>query len=202
MNSPRATPHVLSACAAACIAVIPACTIDSNAPPPVIISLVDPASGAPGAPTDTTDAAWPFAPRSLRIHPLTHVDVTDPTGAGAAVLILHVELRDRFGDSVKGVGVLSVELSRDVAGAVGATPETRAQWSITDIGDPGVGSRRFDPATRTYRVPLKAPQWVSRWMTDEGERRGGPQSLTLRASFAPAVGEDRRVLTDEFLVEP
>jgi hypothetical protein len=179
--------------------LLASCTVDRAVPATVVLSPVVRGVGDADA-AHRADEAWPFAPRSLRVHPLTHVDVPDPLGDGT--LILHVELRDRFGDSVKGVGQLSVELASTGGGAGFAAPESRVKWDITDIADPQTSSRRFDPATRTYRVPLKSPAWVSRWLSDESERRGGPEHLTLRATFTPTAGEDRRVLTDEYQVEP
>lgn len=176
---------------------------------PVVISPV--AAGAADGAGDESGAGagvggrgtevWPFAPRSVRVHPLTHVDTPDPGGEGT--LILHVELRDRFNDSVKSVGQMSVELTSGTPGAGFATgSQTRVRWDIGDITDPQASSRRFDPSTRTYRIPLKSPPWVSRWLNDENERRGGPDHLTLRVTFSPTAGEDRRVLTDEYFIEP
>ncbi len=200
----RFTPIFALLAAAACTS----CTIDRTATTPVVLSPVVEGVGSGGeqganAPHDKE--LWPFAPRSLRVHPLTHVDAPDPMGEGT--LILHVELRDRFGDSVKGVGQLSVELASAAAvgggaGGFAAGSESRVRWDVPDITDPATSSRRFDPSTRTYRVPLKCPAWVSRWLNDETERRGGPDHLTLRATFTPTAGEDRRVLMDEYSVEP
>lgn len=182
------------------IVALPACTVDRSVATPIVLSpIVE--SGGGGDIGSRVNEQWPFAPRSLRVHPLTHVDAPDPMAPGT--LILHLELRDRFGDSVKGVGRLSVELtSADASSGFAASGESRVKWDVTDIADPQTSSRRFDPSTRTYRVPLKAPAWVSRWLSDEGERRGGPDHLTLRATFTPTAGEDLRVLTDEFSVEP
>ncbi len=193
------TQPIFTLFSAAMLTALPGCIVDKNAAPVVTVSTVDTAPPDSTSPTGESSTAWPFAPRSLRIHPLTHVDAPDPSAGG--ILILHVELRDRFGDSVKGVGALSVDLSRGPANAT-AAPQTRVHWDLGDMSDPETSSRRFDPSTRTYRIPLKAPAWVGQWLADESERRGGPQSLTLRASFAPSVGEDRRVLTDEYGLEP
>ncbi|HEX2836909.1 MAG TPA: hypothetical protein VHN77_02150 [Phycisphaerales bacterium] len=182
--------------------LLASCTIDRTPTATVVLSPSVPAaeSGAESAPAQPADVIA-FAPRSLRVHPLTHVDIQDPGGDG--LLILHVELRDRFGDSVKGIGQLSVDLSSGEPGTGFAQgSETRVRWDVPDIADPETSSRRFDPATRTYRIPLKSPAWVSRWLSDENERRGGPESLTLRVTFTPTAGEDRRVLTDEYQIEP
>ncbi len=45
---------------------------------------------------DAAVAYRAFAPSRVRIHPLTHVDASGSRG----MLVLHYELRDRFGDSV------------------------------------------------------------------------------------------------------
>ncbi|MFI4898387.1 MAG: hypothetical protein ACIARR_11235, partial [Phycisphaerales bacterium JB059] len=55
----------------------------------------------------------PFAPASMRVYPLTQIE---RTGEGEARLVLHLELRDAWGDTVKGIGNLQVQLLRGGAG--------------------------------------------------------------------------------------
>lgn len=139
-----------------------------------------------------------FAPARLRVHPLTHVE---PAGDGASILVLHVELRDRFGDNVKGLGLLRVELLGPEAGTSATLTRTRVEWDVADMGDPATNSRRFDTATRTYRVPLEAPAWVGQWARDRATARGGG-SLRVRATLITGMPDGRRrVLTHEMDLE-
>jgi hypothetical protein len=181
-----------------CLIVLALCAVCGCVSGPRLEYADDEIAGEGGA--GGTVVNWPFVPRSLRIHPLTHMDIS--VDGGESVLVLHAELRDRYGDSVKGLGRMRVELSRSVTGSIAPGAESRAAWDVTDMDEPESSSRRYDPATRTYRVPLRTPAWVTRWMLDERERRGGPQRLTLRVSFTPTVGSGGRVLTDEFGLEP
>jgi hypothetical protein len=113
-----------------------------------------------------------FDPVALRVHPLTHVDATGST----CVLIVHVELRDAFGDSVKGLGDLIVE-------AEGPNGQ-RIAWDVPGMLDPEANTRRFDPPTRTYRMPLRCPQWVASWAAAP---RKAP--LTIKARLTRSDGE-------------
>jgi hypothetical protein len=141
-----------------------------------------------------------FAPARLRVHPLTHVEPPMDGGAGS-ILVLHVELRDRFGDNVKGLGMLRVELLGPDAGTSATLTRTRVEWDVADMGDPEMNSRRFDGATRTYRVPLEAPAWVAQWARDRATARGGG-SLRVRATLITGLADGRRrVLTHEMELE-
>ena len=99
----------------------------------------------------------PFAPASLRIHPLTRVDRDN---AGAAWIYCHLELRDAWGDTCKGVGALQLQLYRPVGGRASGLGTQELAWDI-DLSDLDKNASFFDPATRTYRFPLQnAPAWV------------------------------------------
>jgi len=52
-----------------------------------------------------------FAPQTIRIHPLTHVDAVTDKGGARSVIVLHLELKDRYGDTVKWLGATQVTLS-------------------------------------------------------------------------------------------
>jgi hypothetical protein len=141
-------------------------------------------------------AAYPFTPTSLRIHPLTHVE-SGWERAGAAPeqsqLILHFELLDRYGDSVKGLGPLHVELYRPGA----AAPNTETQdltWEVGGMEHPESNTRRFDNATRTYRIPLVAPTWVA-----ESVQSGS--WVRVRVMMRTPTEDGERVLEDEYLIQ-
>ena len=102
---------------------------------------------APGLGSRTvlpSDPQGPFAPASIRIYPLTHVG-EDQHGRHA--LILHLELRDRWNDAVKGIGHARVVLSQP------GTTADPTQWDV-DLSDLVRNASLYDPATRTYRLPL------------------------------------------------
>jgi hypothetical protein len=120
----------------------------------------------------SADASRVFEPVALRVHPLTHVDTADDD----CMLIAHVELRDAYADSVKGLGDLVIE-------AEGPTGE-RVAWDIPGMLDPQANTRRFDPPTRTYRLPLRCPAWVRSWAALP---RGTP--LIVKARLTRPDGE-------------
>lgn len=143
-----------------------------------------------------------FSPVSLRIHPLTHVEL-ETAGDQRTLLILHFELLDRTADAVKGLGSLQVELYRPGPGATPGIESQALRWDIPEFADIEGNSRRFDTATRTYRVQLVAPPWVSEWLSEDGGSRlrgSSPRWLRLRAAFTTAEGPIR-TFDDEFIVQ-
>lgn len=153
----------------------------------------------------------PFAPVAMRIHPLTHIDAPGPGERGETSLVLHMEVRDAYGDLVKGLGKLDVELSRSVASGVlpvggagtGFEQTPAVSWSAAEMMDPKENSRRFEWDTRTYRVRLLAPAWVGQWLRDEKLRGGAAAKMRLRVILTSgAEGGNRRVLQDVFVMEP
>jgi len=144
-------------------------------------------------------AAGPFAfaPSSMRIYPLTHAERGED---GRTRIVLRVELKDRWGDSAKGLGVLRVMLFRPTAGATPGLEEQSAVWTI-DLTDASENQLRFEPATRTYRLALKdLPAWVDSLPERGGEGPG--RRVRLRASFE-TTGPDgaAAVLRDEYVFE-
>jgi hypothetical protein len=100
-------------------------------------------------PLQGTPEAWPFRPASLVFHALSR-----PESAGdAAALLLRLECRDREGDPVKAVGVLSISIR--CADAV--PPETQHHF---DLSDPAVNRALYDPVTLAYRVRIREP-WTT-----------------------------------------
>jgi hypothetical protein len=137
---------------------------------------------------------YPFAPTSLRIHPLTHVDI----GPKQSQVVLHFELLDRYGDSVKGLGKLSIELYKPGAGMTPGIETQELSWDVPGMDDPDQNTRRFDLATRTYRVPLSAPPWVQDAISPEH----GPGWVKVRAVLTvDGEGGEPRYLEDEYVIQ-
>ena len=78
----------------------------------------------------------PFAPAVMRIHPLTHIEVVD----GEKRIVLHMELRDGWGDTIKGIGDLKVHLRRSGSVTLG---QDGTKWDI-DIRDFEVNVSYFE----------------------------------------------------------
>lgn len=99
----------------------------------------------------------PFAPASIRIHPITHLNVGND---GQPMIILHVEFRDFWGETCKGVGSIVVELYRPSAGPRAGLEVQELVWEV-DLTDLQRNARLYDPATRTYRLQLaNLPGWI------------------------------------------
>ena len=155
--------------------------------------------GQPG-PKWTGGGTWgehPFGPTTLRIHPLSHVDEpiggTSPEAAARSIIVLHVELKDRYGDTVKGLGTLTATLYRGASpssggGDVSAEAVQQAKWEVPGMDDPDENARQFDAATRTYRIQLEAPEWM------EGAVQNGSR-LRMRVVLDLGGG---RTLSDEW----
>lgn len=90
-----------------------------------------------------------FTPASIRVFPLTSFDTQ---ADGERVIVLHLELLDQYGDSVKGVGTLFIGafVPASVTGATTIEDET---WEV-DLRSADESTRYYDPATLTYRVVL------------------------------------------------
>lgn len=125
-----------------------------------------------------------FAPRSLRLSPLTRVE---PDAAGRPVLTVYFELLDSWGHGTKAPGLFEAQLFRVLSGV--AVQQER--WEA-DLSDPDGNSALFD-VTGLYRVPLSgAPTWLV-------EHGGGGGSMRVRVYFR-TLGPDGRetVLRDVF----
>ncbi|MBX3382743.1 MAG: hypothetical protein KF864_04440 [Phycisphaeraceae bacterium] len=145
-----------------------------------------------------------FAPVSLRIHPLTHVDaaagIKDATAADKTRIVLHFELKDRFGDNVKALGTLRVELLKPGSGATPGIESRELTWDVAEFADPDENFKRFDTPTRTYRVLLNAPRWVGDSLADRNHR-DAPGWVKLRARFEP-IGQQGLMFIDEYVLQP
>ncbi len=94
----------------------------------------------------------PFVPDSIRVHPLTRAVRGDgKVGGGGWLIVLHVEVADAWGDPVKALGSLRIELTDETSGQSGG--DQRLVWPI-DLSEPGANSAAYDPVTGAYRIQL------------------------------------------------
>ncbi len=170
----------------------------------ILVALVIGGCGSQGAADGWGDGGdWtatdPFRPVTLRVHPLTHID---PARAGdKGLIILHFELKDRFGDAVKALGTLRIELDKPGGGATPGMETQELTWDIAELAEPQGNADRFDPATRTYRVVLAAPRWVTEWASlPPAQRKDAPAWLRLRAVMKLA-GEGQTMLEDDYVIQ-
>lgn len=147
--------------------------------PPVESSI----EGAPSVQSGTVeideDESWVGSATEgerVVVHPLTRVGAD---ADGRSALLLHLEVRDRFGQSIKALGEVRVELISSGQGAGRA-------W-VVDLRDAGVNAELFDDlVTRTYVLPLGGvPEWLSAWAKGE---EGGAESARVRVRFRVAEG--------------
>lgn len=133
----------------------------------------------------------PFRPAAMRVHPLTHTEVR---GDGQAVLVLHVELKDPWGDTVKGIGQVQVQLRK--ASATTTIGDRGTRWDI-DLRNIETNISYFDSATRTYRIVLgELPDWLA-----ASVRSGTPEASRVRVLFRTAKADGEAVvLQDEFVM--
>lgn len=117
-----------------------------------------------------------FAPTAIRIHPLTRLVVEKTEGAAVQA---HIELTDRWGDSVKWLGTMVFELYRDApaGGGVAGGQEQINVWSL-DLSDPDANAKAYDRVTRTYRATL----------TEVGVQPRSRLNLSLRVGFNSPEG--------------
>ncbi len=98
-----------------------------------------------------SDVRTPFAPKRLRVHPLTALSRDD---ANQRIITLYVELFDAWGDSVKAVGLLTAEVVE------GGLENEERRWNV-DLFDMEINGPAYDEHTRTYRFLLgDLPDWV------------------------------------------
>lgn len=177
------------------------------APLPALIACILAACGAPapgGRPFDSSPASPSsppdvdaLSPDRLRILPLTRLSrepapptraagdaPATPTGGTAADLhlIVHLELKDRFGHATKALGRLRIELYRPASDEPGSSlVETQDQVWELDLTDPDRNALLYDDlVTRSYALRLGGvPDWVVRWSAGESREPW----VTLKATF-------------------
>jgi hypothetical protein len=117
----------------------------------------------------------PFAPKAMRVHPLTHGELD---ADGNARVVLHVELKDAWGDTTKGVGRVQVQLWRDGGGA-----EEGERWAV-DLRSLGENASFYDSD-----VPDRAGR-VARVVRGGGARAGGRRGAGAGAVYDERGGRD------------
>jgi hypothetical protein len=175
-------PLLLSLCAAlgSCALAESGCAIHPR----------DPVQVGPGG---AESLGNPFAPASIRVHPLTHAE---RDSAGKVWIICHVELKDAWGDTTKGVGQLQVQLYRP-SGSPGSGIGTQELKWDTNLSDLKNNAALYDGPTRTYRLPLEnAPEWI---MGEEGKEKPRVRLRAVLGTRGPA-GE-KRVLQDDYVMQ-
>ncbi len=145
-----------------------------------------------------------FQPARIRIHPLTRVtrEAGKGTSDGAEVLICHIELRDRFDQVVKCLGLVQVELvAADTQGRPkSAGDEPERVWQV-DLRDPMHNAAAFDDiVTRTYALHLGAlPPELARLADSPDAGKDSPDrpsyALRVRFLFKDSAGEGRQLDT-------
>lgn len=133
----------------------------------------------------------PFRPSVMRVHPLTH---TETRADGEPVMVLHVELKDSWGDTVKGVGQVQVQLRR--ASGTSTIGDRGTRWDL-DLREIEENISYFDSATRTYRIVLGGlPDWLG-----ESVLAAKPEAARVRVLFRTAKADGEAVvLQDEFVM--
>lgn len=136
--------------------------------------------------TRAEDGMWvpgPFAPTEMRIHPLTHAEVFGEQER----LIVHMEIRDGWGDTIKGVGRVTIRFRKSGATTIG---ESGVKWDI-DLRDLATNVSYFDSVTRTYKFVLTG---LPDWFAVDGRGR-------MRLSFHTARTDGTiKTLQDDFEV--
>lgn len=136
-----------------------------------------------------------FAPHSVRVFPLTRLGRDE---AGEPAIVCHVELRDRWGDPVKALGQLQVQLYRPMEGIDKGTAAQILKWDVA-LDDERINAQSFDPATRTYRLVLVGlPAWIGERVDPPAEGENRPRArLEVRAVFQTlGPNGEERVLRD------
>lgn len=149
---------------------------------------------APGASCEA------FAPQSLRIHPLTHVDAVADKAGPRSVIVLHLELKDRYGDTVKWLGATQVTLNKPVVGMTPGLETQELRWDVPGMTQPDGNAAHFDPTTRTYRISLEAPESIARYLSEPPKGDGPPPYIKVKVVFSLRAEGREKFLTDEFVV--
>lgn len=138
--------------------------------------------------------AYPFAPASMRIHPLTHLDVD---AQNRPIIVVHVETRDRWGEPCKSVGDIIVQLNRPALGANSGLEREDATWEV-DLSDLDQNARYYDPATRTYRLQLSTPP---KWLLDQTGNSGANRARITATLTTRGVAGDQVVFDDSYVLQ-
>lgn len=175
----------LAACA---LVLLPACGSG-----PVDWGWVEPAAPR----NDLRPGYNAFAPEAIRVFPLTHLGRDEH---GEPAIICHVELRDRWGDSVKALGPLQIQLYRPEGGLDATSAVQILRWDVP-LNDERENAASYDPATQTYRLVLVGlPSWIGQRADADPSRQ--PVQLEVRAVFQTlGPNGEERVLRDGMVLE-
>jgi hypothetical protein len=167
---------------------------------------------APGSPEglrahNVNVGGWPFVPTAMRVYPLTHLEpATTETVGGKetkreARIVVHLEFKDAWGDGSKAVGPLTLFVYGPENGKPGAAAVQQRRYDI-DLSDLRRNAELFDPATRTYRVPLAGlPEWLSELSSQPGKDAMASVKVTVRAEMkSPRADGSQAMLVDEYVV--
>ncbi|MFN9974785.1 MAG: hypothetical protein ACK58T_33325 [Phycisphaerae bacterium] len=167
---------------------------------------------APGSPEglrahNVNVGGWPFVPTAMRVYPLTHLEPATTETVGAketkreARIVVHLEFRDAWGDGSKAVGPLTLFVYGPDGGKPGAASVQQCRYDI-DLSDLRRNAELFDPATRTYRVPLAGlPEWLSELSSQPGKDAMANVKVTVRAEMkSPRADGSQAMLVDEYVV--
>lgn len=167
---------------------------------------------APGSPDglrahNVNVGGWPFVPTAMRVYPLTHLEpATTETVGGKetkreARIVVHLEFKDAWGDGTKAVGPLTLFVYGPQDGRAGAAAVQQRRYDI-DLSDLRRNAELFDPATRTYRVPLAGlPEWLSALSSQPGKDAMASVKVTVRAEMkSPRADGSQAMLVDEYVV--
>lgn len=140
---------------------------------------------------DNLAVPGPFRPAAMRVHPLTH---TETRADDQPVMVLHIELKDPWGDTVKGIGQVQVQLRQ--ATATSTIGDRGTRWDI-DLREIQENIAYFDSATRTYRIVLgELPDWLAQSVLE-----AAPIPARVRVLFRTAKADGEPVvLQDEFIM--
>lgn len=140
----------------------------------------------------------PFAPTMIRVHPLTHLDTNE---RGEVVLLVHVQMRDRWSDVCKGTGTIQFFLYQPTGLGGAGQEEQVLRWEVS-LDDLDANAVFFDPATQTYRFSLRnLPSWVQQMARSGDGATAGPGRFRLLARFAtPKPEGGHAVLVDELVI--
>lgn len=187
----RAMSFALVGVLVAC--VLGACRLDSRVRP-VIRGDVDPSG-----------RAWPFAPSSVRIYPLTRLDRDE---SGSPVIVVYLESVDRWGDFAKALGTLELRVyagDRDIS----SDPDTlELSWPGIRLSDLEENAAWYDPASKMYRFTLgglnRSPRIIStvNALLDRSEGEAPRQRLRVVAALTSTGPDGREVLLqDSYVIE-
>ena len=117
---------------------------------PVILAGCDTTPRSGRSPAVREAITWPYAPASIRVHPISRIKIDPETGQ--AHVKAHIEFLDIDGFSTRGIGRLEFVLSGQGDGSTVSISKTT--WEC-DLNNPDTNSEYFDEVTRAYLATLE-----------------------------------------------